>query len=102
MCDGDGRPWVQFQNGGAVTVDFKSPTSLVTGRWSFIAVSHDGAVVRLFVNGVLKGRVDYAGGIDYGSGSGQVHFGGDLHYAPGGNAFTGLIDEPAVLDRALN
>jgi len=101
MCDGDGHPWVQFQNGSAVTVDFKSPTSLATGRWSFLAVSYDGAVVRLFVNGVLKGHADYAGGIDYGSGSGQVHFGGDLYYGPGGNAFAGLIDEPAVLDRAL-
>ena len=101
FLDGEGYPVVQLQNGSAVTVDFKGPAPVPTGRWTFLAVSYDGARVRLFVNGALKTHADYAGGIDYGSQPGQVHLGGDLYYAPGGNAYHGLIDEPAVLGRAL-
>jgi hypothetical protein len=99
--DEQGVPVIQFQNGSILTVDFNGPAPVATGRWTFLAVSYDGARVRLFVNGALKARVDYAGGIDYGTGLGQLHLGGDLYYAPGGNAFHGLIDEPAVLGRAI-
>jgi hypothetical protein len=96
-----GQPAVQFQNGTTITVDIRSTMNISTDHWAFLAVSYDGAVVRLFVNGVLKASANYTGGIDYGAGPWQLHMGGDLYYAPGGNAFAGRIDEPAVLSRAL-
>jgi Concanavalin A-like lectin/glucanases superfamily len=99
FLDGSGHPTVEFQNGSVVAAALGSPAAIATGAWSFLAVSYDGAVIRLFVNGVQTAHKDYAGGIDYGSGPWQLHVGGDLYGYPG--FFTGLIDEPAVLSRAL-
>jgi hypothetical protein len=99
FCDGGAKPGVSFQNGTSITASLASPMAIPLERWSFLAVSYDGAVIRLFVNGVLKGRMDFAGGIDYGAGPGQIHIGGDLYGFPA--FFSGRIDEPAVLSRAL-
>jgi hypothetical protein len=99
FVDGSGRPAVEFQNGSTVTAALSSPTPLAVDHWAFVAASYDGAVIRLLVNGVETAHLDYAGGIDWGLGPWELHIGGDLHGYPA--PFHGLIDEPAVLARAL-
>lgn len=99
FVDGSGYPAVELQNGSTVTASLRGPSALRTGRWAFLVASYDGAVLRLLVNGVEAANLDYAGGIDWGPGPWELHIGGDLRGYPG--PFHGLIDEPAVLGRAL-
>jgi hypothetical protein len=99
FVDGSGYPGVEFQDGNTVTVRLMGPSTMVAGTWTFLATSYDGAVLRLLVNGREIAHLDYAGGISWGPGPWELHIGGDLHGYPA--PFHGLIDEPAVLDRAL-
>ncbi len=70
---------------------------LVTSVWSHLATTYDGAMLRLYVNGVLSGSTPVSGSIRVSSG--QLRIGGN---SQGGRWFAGQIDEVRVYDRALS
>ena len=70
---------------------------LPVGRWSYLAATYDGAVVRLFVDGVEVAHGAHTGAIK--STSDPLWIGGNQPY---GEYFQGTIDEVRVYDRALD
>ncbi|MGW4425943.1 LamG-like jellyroll fold domain-containing protein [Streptosporangium sp. NPDC004631] len=70
-------------------------STLPLNTWSHVAVTYDGTVIRLYVNGNEAGQVAATGNlIDDG---GALHLGGDTKW---GEYFSGLIDEVRIYDRA--
>jgi glucose/arabinose dehydrogenase len=70
--------------------------ALPLNAWSHLATTFDGAVVRLYVNGVLAGSASVAGSMA--ASTGVLRIGGNSIW---GEWFSGLIDEVRVYDRAL-
>jgi len=75
-----------------------SGTDLPTNAWSHLAVTDDGAHIRLYVNGVLA---DERASEEVLPGTGPLQIGADEPVAEGGR-FNGRIDEVRVYNRALN
>jgi len=73
-----------------------SPSVIPVNSWTHLAVTYDGASVRLFVNGLLVATKAQTGVIET-NGNG-VRIGGNVPY---GEYFKGLIDEVRVYNRAL-
>ena len=69
-----------------------------TTDWTHLAVTYDGAVQRLYINGVLAGSHAQTGGMAVGNQ--PLRIGGDASFA--GEFFAGLIDEVRVYNRALS
>jgi chitodextrinase len=65
--------------------------------WTHLAVTYDGASLKVFVNGTQTGSLAIAGNIAVSSGA--LRIGGNSVY---GEYFSGLIDEVRVYNRALN
>jgi Concanavalin A-like lectin/glucanases superfamily len=85
--------------GGTIdgTIQEASATDAVPiGRWSDVAVTYDGAVIRLYVDGRQVSSQGAAGSIQV-TGN-PLWIGGNLPY---GEHFRGLIDEVRVYSRAL-
>ncbi|MDX6439408.1 MAG: hypothetical protein QOF45_1991, partial [Gaiellaceae bacterium] len=70
--------------------------ALPLNAWTHLATTFDGAVVRLYVNGVLAGSASFAGAMA--ASTGVLRIGGNSVW---GEWFSGLIDEVRVYDRAL-
>jgi hypothetical protein len=70
--------------------------ALPLNAWTHLATTFDGAVVRLYVNGVLAGSASFAGAMA--ASTGVLRIGGNSIW---GEWFSGLIDEVRVYDRAL-
>jgi Concanavalin A-like lectin/glucanases superfamily len=80
------------------TIRATSATSPVpVDRWSDVAVTYDGTMLRLFVNGRQVSSRSTSGTIQ--TPSHPLWIGGNLPY---GEHFRGLIDEVRVYDRALS
>lgn len=93
--------------GTGIAVSFSSATSLPLDRWTHVAASYDGEVVRIFLDGLLDAQYAAAGRVrgsraplmigNYFDWRALSAFGGDLRYE--GNdrtpwyAFEGVIDE---------
>jgi hypothetical protein len=75
-----------------------SPTDLPTNAWSHLAVTDDGAHIRLYVDGQLT---DERASEEVLTGTGPLQIGGDEPVAEGG-LFDGRIDEVRIYDRGLN
>jgi hypothetical protein len=73
------------------------PSALPTGTWTHLAVTYDGAAIRLYVNGVSVAVAARTG--DLATTTNSLQIGGDSIY---GQYFKGLIDEVRVYDRALS
>ena len=73
-----------------------SASAIPVNSWTHLAVTYDGASVRLFVNGLLVATKAQTGVIET-NGNG-VRIGGNVPY---GEYFKGLIDEVRVYNRAL-
>ena len=87
----------EFGVGGDCGVRAAGGSSAVPlGVWSHLAVTFDGSVVRLFVNGALVGSVGFVGSVP--GSSGPLRLGGNSVW---GEWFAGLIDEVRVYNRAL-
>lgn len=93
----DNRLGIGFNSAGGGT-DFASSTTFVqTGVWYHIVATHDGANIRLYVNGQLEGTGTATFPIDYGTtplylGTAAVPFTG---------YFSGVQDETSIYNRAL-
>ncbi|MFC4118968.1 LamG-like jellyroll fold domain-containing protein [Nonomuraea zeae] len=85
--------WAQDAPGSSATVDGMSPLSVNT--WSHLALTYDGAALRLFVNGQQVAQTDFSGSL-YSDGS-PLRIGGNQIWR---EYFHGLIDEVRVYNRA--
>jgi hypothetical protein len=65
--------------------------------WTHVALTYDGAILRLYVNGVQAASLAQTGGIE--TPSTPLRIGGNVPY---GEYFQGLIDEVRVYNRALS
>ncbi len=92
--NGSGRPGGMVDIGGER--EAVGSSALPLGVWSHLAVTFDGSVVRLFVNGALVGSVGFVGSVP--GSSGPLRLGGNSVW---GEWFAGLIDEVRVYNRAL-
>ncbi|MER5262745.1 LamG-like jellyroll fold domain-containing protein [Actinosynnema sp. NPDC002837] len=71
------------------------PSPLPTDEWSHLAVTYDGAVVRLLLDGVEVASAPRTTPLD--TASGELHIGGNGSW---GEFFRGAIDEVRIYDRA--
>jgi glucose/arabinose dehydrogenase len=67
------------------------------GVWTHLAVTYDGSILRLYVNGVLATSAAVSGSLQ--SVTNPLWLGGNVPY---GEFFKGLIDEAQVYNRALS
>ncbi|MEQ6902448.1 LamG-like jellyroll fold domain-containing protein, partial [Nocardioides sp. YIM 152588] len=81
--------------GGAAFVT--GTTASPVGQWTHVALTYDGAELRLYVNGQLAASSPKGGAVQ--STSNPLSIGGNSPY---GEYFQGLIDEARVYDRALS
>jgi hypothetical protein len=93
--NGSGRPGGMVDIGGER--EAVGSSALPVGVWSHLAVTFDGSVVRLFVNGAAVGSVGFVGSVP--GSSGPLRLGGNSVW---GEWFAGLIDEVRVYNRALS
>jgi hypothetical protein len=73
------------------------PTASPVGSWTHVALTYDGSLLRLFVNGVEVAAQQATGTIQ--SSSSPLSIGGNSPY---GEYFNGLIDDVRVYNRALS
>ncbi|MEU1730227.1 LamG-like jellyroll fold domain-containing protein [Streptosporangium sp. NPDC020145] len=94
-ANGGGYPsgWVQVSPEEPSTVDGPSP--LPVSAWSHLAITYDGAALRLFVNGGQVAETALSGGLH--DDGGALRIGGNSVW---GEYFSGLIDEVRVYNRA--
>ena len=84
-----------FGNGSATTT-VKAPTALTRSTWSHIALTYDGATLRMFVNGTQVATQARTGAIR--TSTNPLQIGSDSIF---GQYFSGSIDEVRVYNRAL-
>jgi len=84
--------------GDRMAVD--TSTAIPTYKWTHVAVTYDGRVQRLFVNGVCVNTADF-GTVMYGSSSSQSFIIGAEFPAINQKGLRGSIDEVRIWDRAL-
>jgi Concanavalin A-like lectin/glucanases superfamily/Domain of unknown function (DUF1929) len=86
--------------GGATLADtvqwLSGPTAITVNAWTHLAVTYDGATIRLFVNGTQAATRTATGAIQ--TTTTPLWIGGNQPY---GEHFQGLIDEVRVYNRAL-
>jgi hypothetical protein len=81
---------------GSSTPYASAPTAIAVNAWTHVAVTYDGAMLRLYVNGTQV-ATRAAGGVIQSS-TNPLWIGGNQPY---GEHFQGLIDEVRVYNRAL-
>ena len=87
---------LEFNHSGATTTAITS-TKVNDGTWHFVAMTFDGAYVRLYIDGALQGTF-------YGPSLGFLSF-EDLYIGErgnNGNFFNGSIDDVRIYNRALS
>lgn len=85
----------EFANGGAIRQVIGS-TSPSAGVQVFLAGTYDGAIARLYVNGVQEATLSTSGNLAYSNG--RLLLGTD---ETGGSPYSGAVDDIRVYDRAL-
>jgi hypothetical protein len=76
----------------------QAPASLPVNSWSHLALTYNGTVARLYVDGAQVSQANISGGPIQTS-TGALRIGGN---APWGEYFHGLIDEVRIYNRALS
>lgn len=89
------RPTTGLYIGGAER-NLNGGARLTPNTWTHLAATYDGAVQRLYVNGVQAGSRSQTGAIA--TSTGPLRMGGNASY---GEYFTGRIDDVRVYNRAL-
>ena len=82
---------------GAAIVQLGAPPALTAGVWTHLAVTYDGAALRVFRNGTQAATVARTGAIQ--TSTGALRIGGDLIW---GEYLDGRIDEVRIYNRALS
>jgi hypothetical protein len=90
-----------FTQAGGVSNNLDVPYPFPDGEWHHVAAVGTGEEVHICLDGQLAGTRAYVTG-NYGSSGDDFNIGGGGVFDPSGNQFTGSIDEPAVLDKALS
>jgi RHS repeat-associated protein len=85
------RPSFEFQNNQLL-----GPSALSTGAWAHLAATYDGAMMRIYINGVQVGTDPDTDAIPVTSN--QLSIGRNTIW---GEYFDGLIDEVRIYDRTL-
>lgn len=86
-----------------VGIAFTTNTAIALNAWTHLAASYDGANVRIYVDGLLKGQTAYSSGIF--PGTDDLGIGGTVGGGAVGqvlSAFSGQIDEAVIYNRALS
>ena len=91
---GGGRPLGQVDIGEERNA--VGTAALPMNAWSHLAVTYDGAVLRLYVNGAQAGSLSHAGVIP--ASTGVLRLGGNSIWA---EWFAGVLDDVRIYDRAL-
>lgn len=87
-------------NGGSSSVLATSVHSVPGNTWSHLAATYDGTALRLYLNGSLETTLPFIGTLF--PGKDDMGIGGNVGGSGVAGAFSGLIDEPAVYNRALS
>jgi O-glycosyl hydrolase len=95
-ADGANRPPAGYINQGGDDVNVTGDAALPLNTWTHLAVTYDGANLRLYVNGTLAASRAQVGPVT--STTDALRFGGNSVW---GEWFTGLIDEVRIHRRAL-
>ncbi len=82
---------------GGTNANAYGAAALTANTWSYLALTYDGATLRLYVNGTLVGSQAKTGAIT--TSTNQLQIGGDSLYC---QYFSGLIDEVRVYNIALS
>ena len=95
----DNRPYGYINVGTSSSGErgVSGPSALPLNTWSHLAVTFDGATMRLYVNGVQVQSQAYAGAIT--TSSGRLRIGGNQVW---GEYFKGRVDEVRIYNRALS
>jgi hypothetical protein len=91
-----GGPWGEVARSAGQAFTF-SPATLAINTWTHLAVTYDGATLRLYVNGAQASSLTITGGIT--TSTGALRIGGNAIW---GEYFAGLIDEVRIYNRALS
>jgi hypothetical protein len=75
------------------------PDRVPLGKWTYVAATHDGQTMRLFVNGKLKGGLPRVGAIQPSEAKLVL---GSYGQGDSRHNFIGVIDEVKLYDRALS
>ncbi|PYM89329.1 MAG: hypothetical protein DME04_26630 [Candidatus Rokuibacteriota bacterium] len=82
---------------GGTTIETYGTAALAVNTWTHLAVTYDGATVRLYVNGAQVSSLARTGALTTSTNALQI--GGDSIW---GQYFQGMIDEVRVYNRALS
>jgi hypothetical protein len=92
------RPAGHFTTPGGAIRSATGTATLPVNVWSHIAVTYDGANMRVYVNGALVRTVARTGAIL--ASDGVLHIGGNVVW--GGEFFQGRLDDVRIYNRALS
>jgi glucose/arabinose dehydrogenase/fibronectin type 3 domain-containing protein len=93
--EGSSRASGHVYSGG--DLDTRSPNTIPLNTWTHLAVTYDGATLRLYVNGAQVSTRAVAGSMP--NSTGALRLGGNTVWA---EWFSGLIDEVRLYNRALS
>jgi hypothetical protein len=79
---------------------FGGATTFQLNTWYHVALTYDGAALKLYVNGNLDGQMALSGALF--TSSEPVRIGGGSESGCAGDYLDGLVDEPAIYNRALS
>ena len=93
----ESKPSFGFTKEDFSGVSAASQEAIAPNEWFHLVGAYDGAMLRLYVNGELKGTADYTGIIR--RDTGNIYIGGDVPNSR--YFFNGKIDEAKIYSRAL-
>jgi hypothetical protein len=96
----DNNPWPAAYvriDGSSVSAGLAGPGALPLNAWTHLAVTYDGTMLRLFVNGLPSGALPASGPIT--ASDGPLRIGGNAIWE---EHFAGTIDEVRIYNRALS
>lgn len=97
----NGSGWTEGYSGFLRTTtssaQVSSNVAVDNNVWHHLAMTYDGATLKMYVDGALKGTQSLSGAVDYGGGTPDMR----LFSTPDGNDFGGTIDDLRVYGTAL-